>query len=79
MVERLFSCLTFINYYNVVVLLIFNTIDRLVMVVYIIYRYDITVVSRVRAHGCLNITRDLARMGAYPGYKFHMFVWKLQL
>ena len=36
-----------------------------------------TVVSQVSAHGRLNITRNLARMDAYLGYKFHMFIWKL--
>ena len=36
------------------------------MVVYIIYRYDITVVSRVSVHGHLNITRNFG-LGAYPG------------
>ena len=40
-----------------------------------------TVVSRVSAHGHLNITGDFGPHGrtiTYAGYKFHMFVWKLQ-
>ena len=38
------------------------------MVVYniIIYRYDITVVSRVSAHGRLNITRNFGLYGCLP-------------
>ena len=30
-----------------------------------------TIVSRISAHGRLNVTCNLARMGAYPGCKLH--------
>ena len=33
-----------------------------------------TVVSRISTHGRLNVTHNLARMGAYPGHKLHAFV-----
>ena len=36
-----------------------------------------TVVSLVSVHGRLNINTDMARMGMYPGYKYHKFVWRL--
>ena len=37
-----------------------------------------TVVSQVSIHGRFNKTAISAHMSTYPGYKFYIFVWKLQ-